>query len=226
MAKNSRKSDPSPRPASRGAARPQEESEQPASGEHSKATSDKRVCVARIGAPHGVRGDVKLWSFTADPLALLDYGPLESADGKHRFEIEALRPQGEFLVAHLKGVADRNAAEPLRNVELYVSRDQFPEIEGTDEFYIADLVGLKAVDANDTAVGEIVAVHNFGAGDLIELKLADVRETVLLPFSDATVPEVDIDGGKIVVDLALAGEAGKPSLLEGEGGERNEPGEE
>jgi 16S rRNA processing protein RimM len=162
---------------------------------------DKRVCVARIGAAHGVRGDVKLWSFTADPLAVKGYGPLETEDGKRSFEIERLRPQGEFLVAHLKGVPDRNMAETLRNVELYVARDRFPRIEESGEFYIADLVGLTAVDKNDAAIGDIVAVHNFGAGDLIELKLTDVRDTLLLPFSDAVVPSVDIAGGKVVIDM-------------------------
>jgi len=167
----------------------------------SASRRDKRVCVARIGAAHGVRGDVKLWSFTADPLAVAGYGPLETADGKRSVEIERLRPQGEFLVAHLKGVPDRNAAELLRNVELYVARDRFPDIEESDEFYIADLVGLQAVDKAGAALGEIVAVHNFGAGDLIELKAAGVRDTILLPFSDAVVPEVDIADGKIVIDM-------------------------
>jgi 16S rRNA processing protein RimM len=166
-----------------------------------KADSKQRVCVARIGAAHGVRGDVKLWSFTADPLAIADYGPLETQDGRRSFEIERLRPQGEFLVAHLKGVPDRNAAETLRNVELYVSRDKFRDIDEGDEFYIADLVGLTACDRGGAALGEIVAVHNFGAGDLIELKLNGARETLLLPFSDATVPAVDIAGGKVTVEL-------------------------
>jgi 16S rRNA processing protein RimM len=163
--------------------------------------SGKRVCVARIGAAHGVRGDVKLWSFTADPLTLIAYGPLETADGRRSFEIERVRPQGEFLVAHLKGIPDRNAAELLRNIELYVSRDKFPEIEDDDEFYIADLVGLKAVDIAGTAIGEIVAVHNFGAGDLIELRPAGERETMLLPFSDAVVPLVDLAGGTVTIEL-------------------------
>jgi 16S rRNA processing protein RimM len=162
---------------------------------------DKRICVARIGAAHGVRGDVKLWSFTADPLAVADYGPLETEDGKRSFEIERLRPQGEFLVAHLKGVPDRNMAETLRNVELFVSRDRFPEIVESDEFYIADLIGLQATDKTDAVIGDVVAVHNFGAGDLIELKLTGARETVLLPFSDAVVPSVDIASGKIVIDM-------------------------
>jgi 16S rRNA processing protein RimM len=134
-------------------------------------------------------------------MAVKSYGPLETQDGKRSFEIERLRPQGEFLVAHLKGVPDRNAAETLRNVELYVARDRFPDIGESDEFYIADLVGLAAVDKNGAALGDVVAVHNFGAGDLIELKLADARDTVLLPFSDAVVPSVDIAGGKIVIEM-------------------------
>src|SRR5262245_52221048 len=140
-----------------------------------RSASDKRIRVGKIGAAHGVRGDIKLWSYTADPLAIADYGPLETADGKRRFEIETLRPQGDFLVVRLAGVSDRNAAVLLRNLELYVSREKFPETED-DEFYIADLVGLKAHDAGGVPFGEIVAVHNFGAGDLIELKLNAARE--------------------------------------------------
>ena len=120
-----------------------------------------------------------------DPLAIADYGPLHTADGKRSFEIETLRPQGDFLVARFAGIADRNAAETLRNTELYVARDRFPDVDGDSEFYVADLVGLKARDRAGAALGEIVAVHNFGAGDLIELKLTDVRDTVLLAFSDA-----------------------------------------
>jgi 16S rRNA processing protein RimM len=163
--------------------------------------SDKRVCVARIGAAHGVRGDVKLWSFTADPLAVADYGPFETEDGRRTFEIERLRPQGEFLVAHLKGVPDRNVAETLRNTDLYVPRDRLPDIDESDEFYFADLVGLTVCDKTGATIGEIVGVHNFGAGDLIELKLTGERETLLLPFSDANVPTVDIAAGKVTVEL-------------------------
>jgi 16S rRNA processing protein RimM len=164
---------------------------------------DKRICVARIGAAHGVRGDVKLWSFTAEPLAVADYGPFETEDGRRTFEIERLRPQGEFLVAHLKGVPDRNAAETLRNTDLYVPRDRLPDIEESDEFYFADLVGLAACDRTGATVGEVVGVHNFGAGDLIEIRLTDARETILLPFSDASVPAVDLAGGKVTVELPV-----------------------
>jgi len=162
---------------------------------------DNRICVGKIGAAHGVRGEVRLWSYTGDPLAIADYAPLESADGKRVLNIESLRPQGEFLVARIEGVKDRNAAEALRNIELYVPRGRLPEIEEDDEFYIADLIGLQAFDKDGAVLGEVVAVHNFGAGDLIELKPAKGGDTILLPFSDAVVPDVDIDNGRIVIEM-------------------------
>jgi 16S rRNA processing protein RimM len=161
---------------------------------------DKRVCVARIGAAHGVRGDVKLWSFMADPATIADVGPLLTADGRG-IEILSLRPAKDFFVVRLKGVADRDAAERLRNVELFVRRDQLPPPSGADEFYYSDLIGLAAVDRAGARIGEVVAVHNFGAGDLIELRLASRRATVMLPFSEAVVPRIDVAGGTLVVEM-------------------------
>ncbi|MFZ1893990.1 MAG: ribosome maturation factor RimM [Rhodoplanes sp.] len=158
----------------------------------------KRVCVARIGAAHGTRGEVRLWSFTADPLMVADYGPLESADGA-RFEIAALRPGKGFFIARLKGISDRSAAERLNNVELYVPRERLPEPDAAEEYYHADLIGLSAVDARGTALGTVVAVQNFGAGDLIEVLPSGGGETVLLPFTEAVVPVVDVAGGRLVV---------------------------
>ena len=108
----------------------------------------QRICVAQIGAPHGVRGEVKLWSFTADPLAVKDYGTLESEDGAARFEIEAVRPAKDHLVARLRGVSDRDAAGRLTNLKLFVPRERLPEPEADDEFYHADLIGLAVVDAD------------------------------------------------------------------------------
>ncbi len=102
----------------------------------------ERIRVARIGAAHGVRGEVKLWSFTEDPMAVTSYGALETEDGTRRFEIESLRPAKDHLVARIAGVADRDAAEALRNLELFVPRERLPEIEEADTFYYADLVGL------------------------------------------------------------------------------------
>ncbi len=161
----------------------------------------KRVCVGRIGAPHGVRGEVKLWPFTADPLTIAQYGELATADGSRSFEIEALRPAGDCMVARLKGVRDRDAAEALRNIELFVPRDRLPAIESTDEFYYADLVGLPAFDPHGQALGTILAVHNFGAGDLLELKPASGGDTLFVPFTDQAVPDIDVSAGRVVIDL-------------------------
>lgn len=160
----------------------------------------KRVCVARIGAAHGVRGEVKLWSFTADPEAVADYGPMTTADGRV-IEIATMRPAGEFFVARLKGVADRNAAEALRNAELFVARERLPAPAESDEFYHADLVGLAVVDRDGQALGTVLAVHNFGAGDLLDVKLDARRNSVLLPFNATVVPQVDIARGRVTVEL-------------------------
>jgi 16S rRNA processing protein RimM len=158
-----------------------------------------RVCIAQIGAAHGVRGEVRLKAFTEDPLSVARYGALESEDGKRHFEIEAVRPAKDMLVARLKGVSDRDAAERLTNLKLYIAREKLPK-PAKDEFYHADLVGLAATKANGEAVGTVKAVHNFGAGDLIEIEPADGGASVLWPFNENTVPVVDLAGGKIVVE--------------------------
>jgi 16S rRNA processing protein RimM len=158
-----------------------------------------RICVARIGAAHGVRGEVKLWSFTEDPAAIANYGPLESQDGKRHFEIEALRPAKDHFVARIAGVGDRDAAERLRNLELYIPRARLPKIEDADTFYHADLVGMQAVTQNGKDIGTVAAVHNFGASDVIEIKPAAGGEPLLVPFTDATVPEIDLNERRIVV---------------------------
>ena len=158
-----------------------------------------RVCIAQIGAAHGVRGEVRLRAFTEDPLSVTRYGALESEDGGRRFEIEAVRPAKDMLVARLKGITDRDAAETLKNVRLYVAREKLPP-PAHDEFYHADLIGLAAATPNGEPLGTVKAVHNFGAGDLIEIEPAAGGATMLLPFTEATVPEVDIAGRKIVVE--------------------------
>ena len=156
-----------------------------------------RICVAQIGAAHGIRGEVRLRSFTQDPMAIASYGPLESEDGTRRFTIEALRPAKDSFVARLAGVNDRNAAETLTNLKLYIARDRLPPV--TDgEFYHADLVGLAAVTPDGASLGTVTAVHNFGAGDVIEIK-PESGETLLVPFTDTAVPEIDIAAGRMVV---------------------------
>ena len=170
----------------------------------------QRICVAQIGAPHGVRGEVKLWTYTAAPEAVRDYGPLESEDGARRFEIETLRAAKDHLVVRLKGVNDRDAAERLTNTKLFISRDRLPATDDDDEFYHADLIGLAVVDADGNGLGSVAAIHNFGAGDLVEVKPAQGNTTVLLPFTEATVPVVDIAGRRIVVDAAAFSAAAAP----------------
>jgi 16S rRNA processing protein RimM len=156
-----------------------------------------RVCLGQFGAAHGVRGEIRLHSFTADPVAIASYGPLESEDGRV-FEIETIRPAKEHFVARIFGIADRNAAELLKNVKLYVPRERLPEPDEPDEFYYADLIGLSVVDREGHKLGTVAAVHNFGAGDLIEINPEGGGKTELLPFDEHHVPVVDIAAGKIV----------------------------
>jgi 16S rRNA processing protein RimM len=159
----------------------------------------KQICVARIGAAHGVRGAVKLWIFTEDPLAVLRYGPLTTKDGAHHFTVAHAREAKDHLVATLQGVTTRDDAEKLNGVELYVARDKLP-VTNDDEYYHADLIGLSAVTATDEPIGRVIAIHNFGAGDLIEIAPAH-GPTMLLPFTNAVVPTVDIAGGRVVIEL-------------------------
>ena len=158
-----------------------------------------RICVAQFGAPHGIRGEVRLRSFTEDPAAVTGYGPLESEDGTRRFEIEALRPAKDHFVARLAGVADRDAAEKLTNIKLYVSRDKLPLIEDDETFYHADLIGLAAVTPDGAALGTVTAILNFGAGDLVEIKPDGGGEPLMVPFTDAAVPEIDMQARRMVV---------------------------
>ena len=164
------------------------------------------VCVARIGAAHGVRGAVKLWTFTEDPFAVKRYGPLLSKDGKRQFEVATAREARDHLVATFKGVTTRDEAERLNGIELYVVRAKLPATD-EDEYYHTDLIGLAAVTTDGAALGRVLAIHNFGAGDIIEI--APPKGTsLLLPFSNAVVPEVDIAGGRVVIALPeeIAGE--------------------
>jgi 16S rRNA processing protein RimM len=161
--------------------------------------SSSQICVARIGAAHGVRGAVKLWTFTEDPLAVKRYGPLTTKDGARQFEVTHAREAKGHLVATLKGIATREDAERLNGVELYVAREKLPAT-GQDEYYHADLIGLAAVNTANEPLGKVIAIHNFGAGDIIEIAPPD-GATVLLPFTSAVVPSVDVAGGRVVIEL-------------------------
>ena len=155
------------------------------------------VLVGAITGAHGIRGEVKLRSFTADPAAIASYSPLETAKGT-KVEIAKLRPQKDGFIAILRGVADRNAAEALRGTELFVPREQLPEPED-DEVYVHDLIGLAVHLADGSRLGEIVDVVDYGAGDLIDVRIEGRRDTVLIPFADQYVLAAEED--RIVVDL-------------------------
>jgi 16S rRNA processing protein RimM len=158
-----------------------------------------QICVARIGAAHGVRGAVKLWTFTEDPLAVKRYGPLATKDGTRQFEVASAREAKDHLVATLKGVTTREEAERLNGIELYVAREKLP-VTSENEYYHADLIGLAAVTTTDAPLGRVVAIHNFGAGDIIEIAPPS-GSAMLLPFTNAVVPTVDLAGGRVVIEL-------------------------
>jgi 16S rRNA processing protein RimM len=158
----------------------------------------ERICVAQIGGAHGLRGEVKLKSFTADPMAVTGYGPLTTEDGSATFEIEAARAAKDHLIARFRGVGDREAAERLANVRLYVARECLPPL-AADEFYHADLIGLTAVTADGSEIGTVVAVHDFGAGDIVEVVPRAGGTSIMLPFTAAFVPSVDLANRRIVV---------------------------
>ena len=159
----------------------------------------KRVRVAKIGAAHGLRGEVRLFVDADDPLAIKKLGALEDESGARQFKIEALREANDHLLVRFEGVGDRTTAERLTNLELYVPRERFPKQKDKSRFYQADLVGLRAETPGGEALGEIVGVPNYGAGDLLEIKTAK-GPTFLIPFADPFVPAVDVEGGRVIVD--------------------------
>jgi 16S rRNA processing protein RimM len=142
---------------------------------------------------------VKLWTFTEDPLAVRDYGPLTTRDGARQFEVAQVREAKDHLVATFKGVATREDAERLNGIELYIAREKLPDTDD-GEYYHADLIGLAAVNTADEPLGRVAAIHNFGAGDIIEIAPPH-GPTLLLPFTNAVVPTVDLEGGRVVIEL-------------------------
>ena len=162
-------------------------------------TSSARVAVGVFGAPHGVRGEIKIKSYTGDPLAIADYAPLTDKTGERRFVLKKARPlKDDLLIVTVEGVTDRDAAARLTNLELYASREYMPEAE-EDEFYHADLIGLKAIDESTVEIGAVIALHNFGAGDIIEIKPNAGGSNLLLPFTKKVVPHIDLVKGTLTL---------------------------
>jgi 16S rRNA processing protein RimM len=162
--------------------------------------SGKRVRVAKIGAAHGLRGEVRLFVDADDPLKVKSLGVLEDSSGKRQFKIASLREANDHLLVRFDGVSDRTEAERLTNIELYVPRERLPKVEDEGTYYQTDLVGLRAETATGELLGEVVGVPNYGAGDLLEVKPASGL-TFLVPFADPFVPEVDVASGKVVLVL-------------------------
>jgi 16S rRNA processing protein RimM len=176
----------------------------------------KRVAIAKIGGAHGTRGEVRLFAFADDPLAIGSYGALEDETGARRFRILSLRPGKNHLIARLEGVDDRSKAEQLANLELFVAREKLPALSDRNTFYQADLIGLRVETREGKALGTITGVQNFGAGDILEISLEGGGTSVMIPFLDTFVPLVDVAGGRMVVEPP-AGLFEEPSPARGEG---------
>jgi len=169
------------------------------------SAQDKRVCVGVITGAQGVRGAVRLKSFTAEPEDVASYGPLEDERGERRFALRIVGSAKGVLVAAISGIDDRDRAEALRGLRLYLPRSALPPTE-EEEYYHADLIGLVAVRSDGTAIGTVRAVHDFGAGDTLEIERPE-GQPVMVPFTRAVVPVVDLDAGRLVLDAP-------PGLLE------------
>jgi 16S rRNA processing protein RimM len=177
----------------------------------------RRVCVGEIVGAHGVRGLVRLRSFTEDPTAVVAYGPLTDEAGRRRFAVQLQSPGKGTWIARVEGVSERNAAEALRGTRLYVERAALPTTD-EDEFYHADLIGLRAERADGELLGSVIAVHDFGGGTLLELRLVCGR-TAAVPFTQAVVPVVDVAAGRVVMDPPAA--LLEPAQPSGEAGEED-----
>ncbi|MDJ1015410.1 MAG: ribosome maturation factor RimM [Paracoccaceae bacterium] len=158
-----------------------------------------RVCVGAIAGAFGVRGEVRLKSFCAEPEAIETYGPLTSEDGKSTWEVQLGKPVKGGFAARLTGVRGKDAADALKGVRLYAPRDRLPSLPD-DEFYHADLIGLSVYDTGGGELGRVKAVLNHGAGDLLEIAGKGLKQPVLLPFTQIAVPTIDIAAGRIVAD--------------------------
>ena len=176
---------------------------------------ETRVLVGVIGAPQGVKGELRIKSFTGEPRDIGAYGPLTTGNGSRAFTLLSLRPlKGDMVVARIAGIDDRDAAAALTHTELFVPRDRLPP-PGPDEFYHVDLIGLAAEDEEGVPLGRVRAIENHGAGDIVEIVPAAGGETLLVPFTLAFVPTIDFEAGRLVVAAgALLPEAEGDATIE------------
>ncbi len=183
--------------------------------------SERRmVCIGAVAGAHGVRGNVRIKPFTGVPADVAAYGPVTDADGARAFDLTPVGEAGGLVIARLSGVGDRAAAEALKGLRLFVPRERLPA-PAADEFYHADLIGLEVLDTAGRPAGTVNALHDFGAGDLIEIRLPSGRP-VVLPFTRQAVPAIDLDAGTVTVDpVQLAAAAAPPGASGGAGAERD-----
>lgn len=165
-------------------------------------TGKRRVLLGEVGAAHGIRGEVVVRSYTAEPADIANYGVLERTDGTALPRLSVVRQSSKGLICRFEGIRDRTAVEGLRGTELWVPRERLPPPSESD-FYHVDLIGLTAVAPDGAAIGKVVAVVNFAAGDLLEIRREGSRDTDYVPFTDACVPEVDIAGGRLVIIMPV-----------------------
>ena len=158
-----------------------------------------RICVGAIAGAFGVKGEVRLKSFCADPAAIAGYAPLWTENGSRSFTVKLTRGLNDGLVARLSGIATKEEADALRGLTLYADREKLPNLPD-DEFYHADLIGLEAWDASGAKLGPVRAVYNHGAGDILEIFVPGRKTALLLPFTKAAVPTVDLTARRIIVD--------------------------
>jgi 16S rRNA processing protein RimM len=157
------------------------------------------ILVGRVSGAFGVRGEVRLSAYTEEPMALARFKALKREDGSPALTIAGARPVKDGIVARCPEVATKEAADAMRGLRLYVPREALPEPEDEDEFYLADLIGLSAETPEGEALGKVKAVHNFGAGDLLELDPGEGARTSYVPFTKAAVPEVRLSEGRVIV---------------------------
>ncbi len=163
--------------------------------------ADGLVCLGAIAGAHGVRGEVRVKTFTETPEGLTAYGPLTAVPGGRIFKVRGLRVVKDGVVARLDGVEDRDAAEALRGTQLCVSREALGDPDEEDSFFHVDLIGLRAEDDTGVVLGTVKAVHDFGAGEMLDIRLDETGKSALVPFRRETVPVVDVKGGRVVVHL-------------------------
>ncbi|MDF2095408.1 ribosome maturation factor RimM [Aquibaculum arenosum] len=182
--------------------------------------SEPRICLAAVVGPHGVRGLVRIKAFTEDPESVAAYGPLSDEAGARQYTLRLKGQVKGLLLAEVEGVRDRDAAEALRGLRLYVPRSALPPPEDPEEFYHADLIGLRVETAEGTDLGRVVAVQDFGAGDLLEIEGEDGSRSHL-PFTRQVVPQVDLAAGRLVAEppeaVTAASDDGTGTGQEGDG---------